>query len=76
MPEPLDFGYERELDSHALCFTVRDNDGHVVAEVVAMLEGGMFDLFARPLPPIRPSTRRLTPPELRPSEGERLDVFN
>jgi hypothetical protein len=31
----LDFGYERELGSHALCFTVPDNDGYVVAEVVA-----------------------------------------
>jgi hypothetical protein len=36
VPEPLDFGYERELGSHALRFTVRDNDGYVVAEVVAM----------------------------------------
>ena len=46
VPEPLDFGYERELGSHALCFTVRDDDGYVVTEMVAMRDGGMFDLLA------------------------------
>lgn len=44
--EPLDFGYERELGSHALCFTLRDDDGYVVTEMVAMRDGGMFDLLA------------------------------
>ena len=46
VPEPLDFGYERELGSHALCFTLRDDDGYVVTEMVAMRDGGMFDLLA------------------------------
>jgi hypothetical protein len=46
VPEPLDFGYERELGSHGLCFTVRDRDGYVVTEMVAMRDGGMFDLIA------------------------------
>ena len=45
VPEPLDFGYERELGSHALCFTVRDDEGYVVTEMVAMRDGGMFDLL-------------------------------
>jgi hypothetical protein len=46
VPEPLDFGYERELGSHALCFMLRDDDGYVVTEMVAMRDGGMFDLLA------------------------------
>lgn len=46
VPEPLDFGYERELGSHALCFTLRDREGYVVTEMVAMRDGGMFDLLA------------------------------
>ena len=46
VPEPLDFGYERELGSHALCFTLRDDEGYVVTEMVAMRDGGMFDLLA------------------------------
>ena len=46
VPEPLDFGYERELGRHALCFTLRDHDGYVVTEMVAMRDGGMFDLLA------------------------------
>ena len=46
VPEPLDFGYERELGSHALCFTVRDRDVYVVTEMVTMRDGGMFDLLA------------------------------
>lgn len=45
VPEPLDFGYERELGSHALSFTLRDSDGYVVTEMVAMRDGGMFDLL-------------------------------
>jgi hypothetical protein len=44
--DPLDFGYERELGSHAMCLTVRENDGYVVAEVVAMRDGGMFNPLA------------------------------
>ena len=46
VPEPMDFGYERELGRHALCFTLRDHDGYVVTEMVAMRDGGMFDLLA------------------------------
>jgi hypothetical protein len=46
VPEPLDFGFERELGSHALCFTLRDDEGYVVTEMVAMRDGGMFDLLA------------------------------
>ena len=46
MPEPLDFGYERELGRHALNFTLRDDDGCIVTEMVAMGDGGMFDLLA------------------------------
>ena len=46
VPEPLDFGYERELGRHALNFTIRDHDGYVVTEMVAMGDGGMFDLLA------------------------------
>jgi hypothetical protein len=46
VPEPLDFGYECELGSHALCFTVRDDEGCLVTEMVAMRDGGMFDLIA------------------------------
>jgi hypothetical protein len=46
VPEPLDFVYEHELGSPGLCFTVRDRDGYVVTEMVAMRDGGMFDLIA------------------------------
>jgi hypothetical protein len=46
VPEPLDFGYERELGRHALCFTLRDDEGCLVTEMVAMGDGGMFDLLA------------------------------
>ena len=42
----LNFGYERELGRHALNFTIRDHDSYVVAEMVAMGDGGMFDLLA------------------------------
>jgi hypothetical protein len=46
VPEPLDFGYERELGLHALNFTLRDDKGLFVTEMVAMGDGGMFDLLA------------------------------
>jgi hypothetical protein len=46
VPEPLDFGYERELGRHALNFTLRDDKGLFVTEMVAMGDGGMFDLMA------------------------------
>ena len=46
VPEPLDFGYERELGRHALNFTLRDDKGSFVTEMVAMGDGGMFDLLA------------------------------
>jgi hypothetical protein len=46
VPEPLDFGYERELERHALNFTLRDDDDCFVTEMVAMGDGGMFDLLA------------------------------
>ena len=46
VPEPLDFGYEGELGRHALNFTIRDDDGYVVTEMVAMGDGDMFDLLA------------------------------
>ena len=46
VPEPMEFGYERELGRHALNFTVRDEDGYFVTEMVAMRDGGMFDLLA------------------------------
>ncbi|MBV9193912.1 MAG: hypothetical protein JO168_07170 [Solirubrobacterales bacterium] len=46
VPEPLDFGYERELGTHALNFTVRDDDGCFVTEMVAMSDGETFDLLA------------------------------
>ena len=46
VPEPLDFGHERELGRHALNFTLRDDEGCFVTEMVAMSDGGMFDLLA------------------------------
>jgi hypothetical protein len=46
VPEPFDFGYERELGRHALCFTCRDEDGHVAREMVVMRDGGGFDLLS------------------------------
>ena len=46
VPEPMEFGYERELGRHALNFTVRNEDGYFVTEMVAMRDGGMFDLLA------------------------------
>jgi hypothetical protein len=46
VPELLDFGYERELGRKALNFTLGDHDGYVVREMVALGDGGMFDLLA------------------------------
>jgi hypothetical protein len=46
VPEPMELGYERELGRHALNFTVRNEDGYFVTEMVAMRDGGMFDLLA------------------------------
>lgn len=46
VPEQLDFGYEREPGRHALNFTLRDDKGCFVTEMVAMGDGGMFDLLA------------------------------
>ena len=44
VPEPLEFGYERELGRHALCFSCRDPCGRAM-ELVAMSDGGGFDLL-------------------------------
>ena len=44
---PRRFPYKRELGRHALCFTIRDENGWFVTEMVAMCDGTMFDLLAR-----------------------------
>jgi len=44
VPEPMEFGYERELGRHALCFTCRDPYGRTM-ELVTMRDGGGFDLL-------------------------------
>ena len=44
VPEPMEFGYERELGQHALSFTCRDPYGRVM-ELVTMRDGGGFDLL-------------------------------
>ena len=44
VPEPMEFGYERELGEHALSFTSRDPYGRVM-ELVTMRDGGGFDLL-------------------------------
>jgi hypothetical protein len=44
VPEPMEFGYERELGRHALCFSCRDPYGRAM-ELVAMSDGGAFDLL-------------------------------
>ena len=36
VPEPMELGYERELGRHALNFTVRNEDGYFVTEMVAI----------------------------------------
>ena len=45
VPEPMEFGYERELGQHALSFTCRDPYGRVM-ELVTMRDGGGFDLLS------------------------------
>jgi hypothetical protein len=45
VPEPMEFGYERELGEHALSFTCRDPHGRVM-ELVTMRDGGGFDLLS------------------------------
>jgi hypothetical protein len=45
VPEPMEFGYERELGGHALSFTCRDPHGRVM-ELVTMRDGGGFDLLS------------------------------
>ena len=45
VPEPMEFGYERELGQHALAFSCRDTDGRVM-ELVMMRDGGGFDLLS------------------------------
>ncbi|MFZ0972735.1 MAG: hypothetical protein WAN22_10960 [Solirubrobacteraceae bacterium] len=44
VPEPMEFGYERELGHHALAFTCRDPYGRAM-ELVTMRDGGGFDLL-------------------------------
>jgi hypothetical protein len=44
VPEPMEFGYERELGKHALAFTCRDPYGRAM-ELVTMRDGGGFDLL-------------------------------
>jgi hypothetical protein len=44
VPEPMEFGYERELGEHALAFACRDTDGRAM-ELVTMRDGGGFDLL-------------------------------
>ena len=44
VPEPLEFGYERELGRHALCFSCRSERGPLM-EMVVMSDGGGFDLI-------------------------------
>ena len=44
VPEPMEFGYERELGHHALSFTCRDELGRLM-EMVVMRDGGGFDLL-------------------------------
>jgi hypothetical protein len=44
VPEPLEFGYERELGRQALSFSCRSEWGRVL-EMVVMSDGGGFDLI-------------------------------
>ena len=46
VPEPMEFGYERDLGRHALCFTCQDPYGRAM-ELVMMRDGGGFDLLER-----------------------------
>ena len=45
VPEPMEFGYERELGQHALAFSCRDPYGRAM-ELVMMRDGGGFDLLS------------------------------
>ena len=45
VPEPMEFGYERELGQHALSFSCRDPYGRAM-ELVMMRDGGGFDLLS------------------------------
>jgi hypothetical protein len=45
VPEPMEFGYERELGQHALAFTCQDGYGRMM-ELVTMRDGGGFDLLS------------------------------
>ena len=45
VPEPMEFGYERELGQHALAFSCRDPYGRAM-ELVTMRDGGGFDLLS------------------------------
>ena len=45
VPEPMEFGYERELGQHALAFSCRDPHGRAM-ELVTMRDGGGFDLLS------------------------------
>ncbi len=47
IPDPLEFGYERELGRHALCFTGRTPTGQA-SELVVFADGGAFDLLGGP----------------------------
>jgi len=44
VPEPMEFGYEREIGRHALAFSCRDPYGRAM-ELVTMRDGGGFDLL-------------------------------
>ena len=44
VPEPLEFGYERELGRQALSFSCRSEWGRLL-EMVVMSDGGGFDLI-------------------------------
>ncbi len=45
VPEPMEFGYERELGQHALSFSCQDPYGRAM-ELVMMRDGGGFDLLS------------------------------
>ena len=45
VPEPMEFGYERELGQNALSFSCRDPYGRAM-ELVMMRDGGGFDLLS------------------------------
>jgi hypothetical protein len=45
VPDPMEFGYEREVGQHALAFSCRDPYGRAM-ELVMMRDGGGFDLLS------------------------------